>query len=317
MSRNRKKNGPGRYHRVGITLMQLQDMFPDEPAAIQWFEALIWPNGRACPRCGSVDTQRAAKTSGLPYYCQGCQKAFSVRIGTVLERSHVSFRQWAFAIYLEMTSLKGISGMKLHREIGVAYKTAWFMLHRIREAWRLEKEELFEGPVEVDESYFGGLRRNMSKSKREKLEGRGSVGKAAVVGVKDRKTNQVRAMVVDSTDAETLQGFVKDNTCPGTKVYTDDATAYCGLPFDHESVKHGVGEYVRYMAHTNGIESFWATLKRAHKGTYHRLSRKHLQRYISQFAGKHGVRSMDTIRQMEAVVIQLVGKRLMYRDLVG
>ena len=317
MSRNQKKNGPGRYDRVGITLMQLQDMFPDEKAATQWFEALVWPNGRACPRCGSVDTQEASKTSGLPYYCQGCQKAFSVRIGTVLERSHVSLRQWAFAIYLEMTSLKGISGMKLHREIGVAYKTAWFMLHRIREAWRLEKAKLFEGPVEVDETYVGGLRKNMPKSKRKTLTGRGPVGKVAVVGMKDRKTNQVRAMLVDSTDAEILQGFVRENTHPRAKVYTDDATAYRDLPFDHESVKHGVGEYVRHMAHTNGIESFWATLKRAHKGTYHRLSRKHLQRHISQFSGKHGVRSMDTIRQMEAVVIQLVGKRLMYKELVG
>ena len=285
--------------------MQLQDMFPDEPAAIQWFEALIWPNGRACPRCGSVDTQRAAKTSGLPYYCQGCQKAFSVRIGTVLERSHVSFRQWAFAIYLEMTSLKGISGMKLHREIGVAYKTACSTGSGKPGDWR--RRNFGSGRI---------LLRGTSPQYEQAREvGRQSA--RPVVGVKDRKTNQVRAMVVDSTDAETLQGFVKDNTCPGTKVYTDDATAYCGLPFDHESVKHGVGEYVRYMAHTNGIESFWATLKRAHKGTYHRLSRKHLQRYISQFAGKHGVRSMDTIRQMEAVVIQLVGKRLMYRDLVG
>ena len=297
--------------------MQLQDMFPNEKVATQWFEALVWPDGMSCPRCGSKDTQRASKTSGLPYYCQGCQRAFSVRIGTVLERSHVSLRQWSFAIYLEMTSLKGISGMKLHREIGVSYKTAWCMLHRIREAWKQEKAVLFEGPVEVDETYVGGLRKNMPKSKREPLTGRGPTGKSAVVGMKDRKTNQVRATVVDSTDSETLQGFVKKNTHPGAKVYTDDTTVYSDLPFDHESVRHGVGEYVRNMAHTNGIESFWAMLKRAHKGTYHRLSRKHLQRCISQFAGKQGVRSMDTIRQMEAVVIQLVGKRLMYRELVG
>ena len=207
--------------------------------------------------------------------------------------------------------------MRLHREIGVSYKTAWFILHRIREAWRLEKAALFEGPVEVDETYVGGLRKNMPASKRKHLEGRGPVGKTAVVGAKDRKTNQVRAIVVDSTDAETLQGFVRENAHPKAKVYTDDATAYSDLPFDHESVRHGVGEYVRHMAHTNGIESFWATLKRAHKGTYHRLSRKHLQRYISQFAGKHGIRSMDTIRQMEAVVLQLVGKRLLYKELVG
>ena len=296
--------------------MQLQDMFPNEEAATEWFEALIWPDGRNCPRCDSKDTQGASKTSGLPYYCKGCQKPFSVRIGTVLERSHVTLRQWVYAIYLEMTSLQGISGMKLHREIGVSYKTAWFLLHRIREAWKQEKAFLFDGPVEVDETYVGGLRKNMPKAKRETLTGRGPSGKSAVVGVKDRETNQVRALVVENTDADTLQGFVRRNTHPDAKVYTDDATAYCDLPFDHESVRHGVGEHVRHMAHTNGIESFWATLKRAHKGTYHRLSHKHLQRYISQFAGKHGVRSMDTIRQMEAVVTQFVGKRLMYGELV-
>ena len=132
MMKKRKGRGPGKSYRTGITLMQLQDMSPNEEAATEWFEALIWPDGKNCPRCESKDTQEASKTSGLPYYCQGCQKPFSVRIGTVLERSHVTLRQWLYAIYLEMTSLKGISGMKLHREIGVSYKTAWFMLHRIR-----------------------------------------------------------------------------------------------------------------------------------------------------------------------------------------
>ena len=233
-----------------------------------------------------------------------------------MERSHVPLRKWAFAIYLEMTSLKGIAAMKLHREIGVSYKTAWFMLHRIREAWASEKAALFAGPVEVDETYVGGKRRNLRSSRRRTLTGRGTVGKAAVVGIKDRKTNQIRASVVEETKADTLQGFVHSNVRPDAIVYTDDALAYQGVARWHETVNHSVGEYVRKQAHTNGIESFWATLKRAHKGVYHRLSPKHLQRYVNQFAGKHGVRSMDTIHQMEAVVIRLVGKRLMYKELV-
>ena len=311
------KGGPGKSYRNGITLLQLQDMFPSEDAAGEWFESLIWADGRRCPRCQSNDTQLASQTSGLPYYCRGCQKSFSVRIGTILERSHIPLRKWAFAIYLEMTSLKGIAAMKMHREIGVSYKTAWFMLHRIREAWKQERTVLFSGPVEVDETYFGGRRKNMSKVKRASLTGRGTVGKVAVVGAKDRETNQVRAKVVGSTDSQTLQGFVKENTAPDATVYTDEASAYDSLPFYHESVTHSVGEYVREMAHTNGIESFWAMLNRAHKGTFHKLSKKHLQRYVDQFAGKHGVRTMDTIHQMEAVVIQLVGKRLMYRDLTA
>ena len=252
------QKAPGKSHREGITLMQLTDMFPDNVTASAWFESLVWPDGRHCPRCGGTETREASKTSGLPYYCPACQRAFSVRIGTALERSKVSMRQWVFAIYLDMTSLKGVSSMKLHRDIGVSQKTAWFMLHRIREAWASEREALFSGPVEADETYIGGKRKNMPKGKRAKLTGRGAVGKAAVVGAKDRTTKHVSARVVERTDAHTLQGFVRERTAPGAKVFTDDANAYEGLGngFDHETVRHSVGEYVRGMAHTNGIESF-------------------------------------------------------------
>ena len=159
----------------------------------------------------------------------------------------------------------------------------------------------------------------MPKGKRAKLTGRGAVGKAAVVGAKDRTTKHVSARVVERTDAHTLQGFVRERTAPGAKVFTDDANAYEGLGngFDHETVRHSVGEYVRGMAHTNGIESFWSMLKRAHKGTFHKISPKHLQRYVNEFSGRHNVREADTLRQMESVVIGLVGKRLMYRDLIA
>ena len=312
------QKAPGKSHREGITLMQLTDMFPDDATASAWFESLVWPDGRHCPRCGCTETRDASQTSGLPYYCPACQRAFSVRIGTALERSKVSMRQWVFAIYLDMTSLKGVSSMKLHRDIGVSQKTAWFILHRIREAWSAERDALFSGPVEADETYMGGRRKNMPKSKRQGLTGRGAVGKAAVVGAKDRTTKRVSARVVESTDAHTLQGFVRERTAPGAKVFTDESRAYEGLgnSFDHEAVNHSVGEYVRDMAHTNGIESFWSMLKRAHKGTFHKISTKHLQRYVNEFAGRHNVREVDTIRQMESVVIGLVGKRLMYKDLI-
>ena len=240
------QKAPGKLHREGITLMQLTEMFPDDATASAWFESLVWPDGRHCPRCGWTETREASQTSGLPYYCPTCQRAFSVRIGTALERSKVSMRQWVCAIYLDMTSLKGVSSMKLHRDIGVSQKTAWFMLHRIREAWSAERDALFSGPVEADETYMGGRRKNMPKSKRQGLKGRGAVGKAAVVGAKDRTTKRVSARVV-GTDAHTLQGFVRERTVPGAKVFTDDASAYEGLGngFDHETVRHSVGEYVR------------------------------------------------------------------------
>ena len=263
--------GPGKAHREGISLIELGEMFPDEGSAREWFEGLIWPNShRYCPRCGSVETREASPTSGLPYWCSGCQRAFSVRIGTALERSKVPFRKWVFAIYLEMTILKGVSSMKLHRDLKVTQKTAWFMLHRIREAWANERVILFTSPVEVDETYFGGLRKNMPKGKRKALTGRGTSGKTAVIGAKDRDTNQVRATVVKHTDTDTLQGFVADHVAHDAIVYTDDASGYQGMPYTHESVTHSVGEYVRDMVHTNGIESFWILLKRAHKGTFHK-----------------------------------------------
>ena len=236
-----------------------------------------------------------------------------------MENSKVPLRKWAFAIYICLTSLKSVSSMKLHRDIKVSQPTAWFMLHRIREAWGSEPGDGFDGPAEVDESHFGGRRRNMSNKRRKALAdtGRGAVGKTAVVGIRDRATNQVRAKVTERVNAEHLQGFVIENTKTGAKVYTDEASAYDGLPFTHKSVKHSVCEYVNGMAHVNGVESFWATLKRAHKGTFHKLSPKHLNRHVHEFAGKHNMRDSGTLSQMRTTVARLVGRNLLYRDLIA
>ena len=306
--------GPGKAHREGVSLIDLGDMFPDEATATAWFESYVWPSGRYCPRCGGAET--AETTGNMPYWCPACRRRFSVKVGTAMERSKVPLRKWAFAIYLEMTSLKGVSSMKLHRDLKVTQKTAWFMLHRIREAWGQEQDGLFAGPVEMDETFFGGREANKHAHKKQRL-GRGGVGKAVIAGAKDRATNEVRAEVVEATDAKTLQGFVADHAAPGATVYTDEAAAYKGMPFKHESVCHSAGEYVKEMAHTNGMESFWATLKRAHKGVYHKISPKHLDRYVRQFAGKHNDREADTIAQMQNVVAGMVGKRLMYKELTA
>ena len=309
------KSAPGKWFREGISLIELTDRFPDEAAATNWFIKARWPDGRYCPKCGCVDTREVPKAKPMPYICRGCKEYFSVRTGSIVQDSRLPLRKWVFAIYLEMTGLKGVSSMKLHRDLKVTQKTAWFMLHRIREVWNVESDGLFAGPVEVDETYIGGLEGNKHAHKKQRL-GRGGIGKSVVVGAKDRTTNEVRVEVVDGTDAKTLQGFVVDHADPDATVYTDEAAGYKGMPFKHESVRHTAGEYVKDMAHTNGIESFWATLKRAHKGTFHKISPKHLDRYAQQFAGKHNARENDTIEQMEDVVAGMIGKRLMYRDLI-
>ena len=310
------QKAPGKHYREGITVMAMAEMFGTEQQAVEWFEGLHWPDGDMhCLRCGSAEgAYRVASGKPMPYRCRTCRRYFSLKTGTVMEDSPLPLRKWAWAIYLEMTSLKGVSSMKLRRDLGVRQATAWFMLHRIREAFA-DVSGGFTGPVEVDETYVGGLERNKHEGDRLH-EGRGPVGKTAVVGAKDRETNRVVAKVITDTDRETLVGFVEDVADDDAMVYTDGNSAYRGRE-KHEAVHHSVGEYVRGMAHTNGVESFWSMLKRAHKGVYHRLSAKHLQRYVQEFAGRHNIRELDTLAQMQHVAAAMVGKRLLYKDLVA
>ena len=310
------KKAPGKSYRKGISLIEAAERFGDPIKAEAWLVKQRWPDGIRCVECDSdaISPRKASSSRKTPQYrCRVCRKDFTVKTGTVMEDSKLTLDKWAIAFYLSTTNLKGVASMKLLRELGITQKTAWFLGHRIRETWNDETGDKFVGPVEVDETFIGGKQRNKHGNK--KLAGRGTVGKSVVAGAKDRETNRVSTAVVPGTDRVTLHEFIGERTAEGAMLYTDDHPSYVGLA-NHTAVRHSVSEYVDGMAHTNGIESHWAMLKRGYHGVYHQMSAKHLQQYVTEFTGRHNARPLDTEAQMAMMAKGTVGKRLRYQDLV-
>ncbi len=292
--------------------------FTDEDAAIAHVEASRWPDQVNCPHCGSTNVHRmAGKTQAGYFLCNDCREKFTCRTGTVMERSHIPIHKWLLAIHLMNASKKGMSAHQLHRMLGVTYKSAWFLAHRIREAMDTGKSAPMGGQggsVQMDETYTGNT------SKRAKSYAKGLKAKRAVMGLIDPAKGHVRAFHVKDVTAEAARKILVKNADRKSTLVTDEALIYrnVGREFSrHERVFHKHGWYVNDRGFTtNNIENFFGIFKRGVYGTFHHISEQHLQRYLNEFSFRYSNRSGRGVSDVDRAALTLKGiegKRLMYR----
>ena len=290
----------------------LTKRFDTEEKAVAYFVENRWGNKITCPYCAGETIYKVAGKQ--PYKCGECNHKFTAKTGTIMEGSRISIRIWLLAMYLTGTSRKGISSIQMAKQLGVTQKTAWYMAHRIREACDSYYDKL-KGIVEVDEMYVGGKERNKHANKRFN-NGRGVSNKVPVVGLRERHGRAI-GRVVDNTGARLLLKLIEQNVSPQSAVFTDDHRSYSRLKlrgFKHSIVKHSRYEYADGIANTNSIESLWALIKRGIYGTYHNVSKKHLQRYVNEFCFRLGNGDL-AFSFMQNVCIQS-NKTLQYNQLI-
>jgi transposase-like protein len=306
------------------TLMDAIKLFSDPDIALAYMVKIVWPNGPTCPHCGSqsvsfIRTRRIWKCNTCPG-----RKQFSIKVGTIMEDSPLPLDKWLAAIWMEANCKNSISSYEIHRALGITQKSAWFVLHRIRHAVHTGSfDKKLNGQIEADETFIGGLARNMHKAKRaEKISGTGGAGKTAVMGLLerhgDKKHSTVRATVIQNRKRQALHDVIHQNVEPGSHVYTDALASYNGLnpTFVHQFIDHAE-RYVDGAVHTNGLENFWALFKRCIKGTHVSVEPFHLFRYVDSEAYRFNNRKTDDSSRFIGVLQNVSGKRLDYQTLIG
>jgi transposase-like protein len=304
--------------RSTISTFQLFSKFPNVETARKYLESRLWPAGPICPTC--LKGERIGVRKDGFYRCYSCKLDFTVRTGTIFERSHVPLHKWLYAMYLLVTSRKGVSSLQLGKEIGITQKSAWFVLQRLREACGKDLTML-RGIVEVDEIYVGGKEQNKHMRERLKYSGAGVMNKTPIIGMRERGGRTRALPLFDGPGAISLERTVRKNVELGSTLHTDELAAYKRLDKDykHESVNHQAGEYSRKGVTTNGIESVFAVLRRGLHGVYHHASPKHMARYVDEFTFRlnEGNVKRHTWDRLDSFVSAVAGKRITYKRLIA